>query len=142
MTRRNPLRRLADQVVLTSMRPPILPALLNRPNRETIDLEGKRVLLTGASSGIGEAAAEKLARRGATVVAVARRQDLLDELVTRITNAGGDARAHVCDLADLHAVLDHLPRLAAELADIFLTTSFEGGRHQTRIELIENITND
>ncbi|PRC50715.1 short-chain dehydrogenase, partial [Mycobacterium sp. ITM-2017-0098] len=78
MTSRNPLRRLADQVVLTSMRPPLLPALLNRPTRETIDLTGKRILLTGASSGIGEAAAEKLARRGARVVVVARRGDLLD----------------------------------------------------------------
>jgi NAD(P)-dependent dehydrogenase (short-subunit alcohol dehydrogenase family) len=104
VTSRNPLRRLADQVVLASMRPPLLPALLNRPTRETIDLTGKRVLLTGASSGIGEAAAQKLARRGARVVAVARRGDLLDDLVARITAAGGDARAHACDLADLDAV--------------------------------------
>ena len=90
VTSRNPLRRLADQVVLTSMRPPILPTLLQYgSNREVIDLKGKRILLTGASSGIGEAAAEKLARRGATVVAVARRQDLLDAVVARITEAGG-----------------------------------------------------
>jgi len=83
VTSRNPLRRLADQVVLTSMRPPLLPALLQYgANREVIDLKGKRILLTGASSGIGEAAAEKLARRGATVVLVARRKDLLDAVVT------------------------------------------------------------
>ncbi|MDY6998318.1 MAG: short-chain dehydrogenase, partial [Actinomycetota bacterium] len=60
MTSKNPLRRLAEQVVLTSMRPPLLPTLLQyRPNREVVDLTGKRVLLTGASSGIGAAAAEK-----------------------------------------------------------------------------------
>nr|WP_260757926.1 SDR family oxidoreductase [Mycobacterium sp. SMC-8] len=86
------------------MRPPILPTLLNRAGRQLVDLRGKRVLLTGASSGIGEAAAEKLARRGATVVVVARRGDLLDEVVTRITAAGGQASAHACDLSDLDAV--------------------------------------
>ncbi|MGE2732298.1 SDR family oxidoreductase [Mycolicibacterium vaccae] len=104
MSSRNPLRRLADQVLLTSMRPPILPALLERTSRDVVDLAGKRILLTGASSGIGEAAAEKLARRGATVIAVARRQELLDAVVERITTAGGAARAHACDLSDLDAI--------------------------------------
>ncbi len=48
-------------MVLTGMRPPILPSLLaNRTGRDIVELAGKRVLLTGASSGIGEAAAEKL----------------------------------------------------------------------------------
>ncbi|MGE2733743.1 SDR family oxidoreductase [Mycolicibacterium vaccae] len=86
------------------MRPPILPALLERTSRDVVDLAGKRILLTGASSGIGEAAAEKLARRGATVIAVARRQELLDAVVERITTAGGAARAHACDLSDLDAI--------------------------------------
>jgi NAD(P)-dependent dehydrogenase (short-subunit alcohol dehydrogenase family) len=62
------------------------------------------VLLTGASSGIGEAAAEKFARRGAVVAVVARRQDRLDELVDRITAAGGTAHAFVADLSDLDAI--------------------------------------
>ena len=85
---RNPLKRLAEQVVLTGMRPPILPSLLGRSGRD-IELDGKRVLLTGASSGIGEAAAEKLAGRGARVVVVARRAELLEDVVRRITDAGG-----------------------------------------------------
>ena len=111
---RNPLRRLADQLLLTSMRPPIVPELLQfQPGREIVDLRGKRILLTGASSGIGEAAAEKFARRGATVVVAARRQELLDALVGRITDAGGDARAHACDLSDLDAV----DELAATVTD-------------------------
>ena len=54
--------------------------LLNRPAIKPVDLDGKRILLTGASSGIGEAGAEQLAREGATVVVVARRQDRLDAL--------------------------------------------------------------
>jgi NAD(P)-dependent dehydrogenase (short-subunit alcohol dehydrogenase family) len=102
---RSPLRRLADELVLASMRPPVAPQLLlYRPDRDVIELKGKRILLTGASSGIGEAAAEKFGRRGATVVVVARRKDLLDNLAERINAAGGDAHAIDCDLADLDAV--------------------------------------
>ncbi|WP_082753886.1 SDR family oxidoreductase [Mycobacterium sp. NAZ190054] len=126
MTSRNPLRRLAEQVVLTSMRPPILPTLLNRPTRPVIDLAGKRVLLTGASSGIGEAAAGKLARRGATVVAVARRGDLLDEVVARITDAGGHARAHTCDLSDLDAVDELVAAVTEEFGGIDILVNNAG----------------
>ncbi|MDV3125497.1 SDR family oxidoreductase [Mycobacterium sp. 21AC1] len=98
---KSPLRRLSDQLLLTSMRPPLTERL---GARDDIDMAGKRILLTGASSGIGEAAAEKLAAKGATVVAVARRQELLDDLVARIRAAGGDARAHAVDLSDLDAI--------------------------------------
>jgi NAD(P)-dependent dehydrogenase (short-subunit alcohol dehydrogenase family) len=113
---KNPLRRLADQVVLASMRPPLTPQLLG--NRPAIDLAGKRILLTGASSGIGEAAAEKFARRGATVVVVARRGDLLDALVDRIAAAGGTAQAHACDLSDLDAVDELVAKVEQDLGGI------------------------
>jgi NAD(P)-dependent dehydrogenase (short-subunit alcohol dehydrogenase family) len=87
------------------MRPPVSPQLLvNRPAIKPVDLSGKRVLLTGASSGIGEAAAEQFARHGAIVVVVARRKDLLDELADRITTAGGTAVSIPCDLSDMDAV--------------------------------------
>jgi NAD(P)-dependent dehydrogenase (short-subunit alcohol dehydrogenase family) len=86
------------------MRPPVPPQLqLYRPGGE-VDLTGKRILLTGASSGIGEAAAEQFAGHGATVVAVARRKDLLDAVVDRITQKGGSALAIPCDLSDMDAV--------------------------------------
>ena len=87
------------------MRPPISPQILvNRPAIKPVDLDGKRILLTGASSGIGEAGAEQLAREGATVVVVARRQDLLDALADRITAAGGAAIPIPCDISDMNAV--------------------------------------
>ena len=87
------------------MRPPISPQLLvNQPAIRPIDLGGKRILLTGASSGIGEAGAERLAREGATVVVVARRQDRLDAVAARITTAGGTAISIPCDVSDLDAV--------------------------------------
>ncbi|MCA2242653.1 MULTISPECIES: SDR family oxidoreductase [Mycobacterium] len=102
---KSPLRRFADQLVLATMRPPMAPqVLVNRPLIKPIDLAGKRIVLTGASSGIGEAAAEQFAREGATVVVVARRQELLDALAARITAAGGEATAIACDVSDMDAV--------------------------------------
>jgi NAD(P)-dependent dehydrogenase (short-subunit alcohol dehydrogenase family) len=96
---------LTDQFVLATMRPPIAARLVAyRPTAKSVDLEGKRVLLTGASSGIGESAAEEFARRGATVVVAARRKDLLEALVGRIEDNGGTAIAIPCDLSDLDAV--------------------------------------
>ena len=87
------------------MRPPISPQLLvNRPAIKPVDLGGKRILITGASSGIGEAAAEQFASHGAIVVVVARRQDPLDALAERITTAGGTAMSIPCDLSDMDAV--------------------------------------
>lgn len=78
--------------------------LVNRPPIKPIDLDGKRIVLTGASSGIGEAGAERLAEHGATVVVVARRQDRLDALAERITSAGGTALSIPCDVSDMDAV--------------------------------------
>jgi NAD(P)-dependent dehydrogenase (short-subunit alcohol dehydrogenase family) len=116
---KSPLRRLADSLLLSSMRPPLSEQLLSlRPNRDVVDLKGKRILLTGASSGIGEAGAEKLARHGATVVVVARRQELLDAVAARITAEGGDARAHACDLSDLDAIDDLVATLERDLGGI------------------------
>jgi NAD(P)-dependent dehydrogenase (short-subunit alcohol dehydrogenase family) len=103
--KRNPLRRLSDALALAGMRPPLAQQLyLHRPTRDVIDLTGKRILLTGASSGIGESAAELFARDGANLVVVARRQDRLDALVQRVTDAGGSAVAMPCDLSDLDAI--------------------------------------
>jgi NAD(P)-dependent dehydrogenase (short-subunit alcohol dehydrogenase family) len=96
----NPLRRkVTEAIALTGMRPP-----LSMPTGTTVSLRGKRVLVTGASSGIGEAGAELFADAGAEVIVVARRADLLDAVANRINGNGGTARAVPCDLADLDAV--------------------------------------
>ena len=81
-------------------------------------IEGKVVAITGASSGIGEATALLLAKRGARVVLGARRGDKLQELAARIEAAGGQVcfrevdvtkREDVAGLVD--AACEHFGRL-------------------------------
>ena len=71
--------------------------------------EAKIVLVTGASSGIGEAVAARLAREGHHVVAGARRTDRLTDLVRRVEATGGSieaARVDVTHRADVAAFVD------------------------------------
>ncbi|WP_328335588.1 MULTISPECIES: SDR family oxidoreductase [unclassified Streptomyces] len=76
-------------------------------------IEGKVVVITGASSGIGEATALLLAERGAKVVLGARRPERLEALVARIEKAGGQA---VCARTDVKRRED-LSRLVALASD-------------------------
>lgn len=69
-------------------------------------LSGKVALVTGASSGIGRATAVELARRGAKVVASARRRSEIEALVAEIRNAGGEAMAAVADINIEQDVMD------------------------------------
>ena len=69
-----------------------------------MDLNGKTVVITGASSGIGEAAAKRLASMGAKLVLVARREDELQRVAAEITDAGGTAAYEAADLSDEDAV--------------------------------------
>jgi 3-oxoacyl-[acyl-carrier protein] reductase len=63
-------------------------------------LQGKTVLITGASSGIGEAAARALSHAGAEVFLTARREEKLDSLKRELTAAGGKALSLACDITD------------------------------------------
>ena len=58
------------------------------------------IVITGASSGIGLCTAESAAKQGAKVVLAARSAATLDEIVTRIRSAGGEAMAVECDVAN------------------------------------------
>lgn len=62
--------------------------------------KNKVAIVTGASSGIGEATARCLAEAGYTVVLAARRKDLLERIVSEIEDAGGRALAVAADLSD------------------------------------------
>jgi NADP-dependent 3-hydroxy acid dehydrogenase YdfG len=83
-----------------------------------LKLTGTVAIVTGASSGIGEATAKELAAHGATVAVIARRKDRLDTLVTEIETAGGTALAVATDITDrtqaeqaVQTVVDRFGRL-------------------------------
>ena len=87
------------------------------PNRGALanrrPLEGKVAIVTGASSGIGNAVALALARCGASIALAARRHDKLEALASRIRDAGHTATAFALDLADEgqpHALVENVVR--------------------------------
>ena len=75
----------------------------------TDNIAGKVIVITGASSGMGEAAARHLAAKGARVVLGARRADRIEALAAEITIAGGQATAVATDVTkreDVQALVD------------------------------------
>ena len=81
-------------------------------------LAGRTVLITGASSGIGEATALAVAAKGAHVLLVARRQSELDRVRSEIEARGGTASSYVADLSDLDAVDALVGRVLAEVGTV------------------------
>lgn len=76
-------------------------------------LDGRLVLVTGASSGLGTHFAQLLAGAGARVALAARRTDKLQSVVEAITQAGGAARAYSLDVTSAASVRECMDALAA-----------------------------
>jgi short-subunit dehydrogenase len=76
-------------------------------------IAGKRIMITGASSGIGLETAVKIGEAGGEVLLVSRTREKLEEVAHRVESAGGRAHVHPCDLSDL----DDIDRLAQEVLD-------------------------
>jgi NAD(P)-dependent dehydrogenase (short-subunit alcohol dehydrogenase family) len=80
-------------------------------------ISGRVAVVTGASSGLGRAAALALARQGAHVGLVARREEALAEVAREVGRLGARAHAVACDVADPVAVDRALERVRAELGE-------------------------
>ena len=94
--------------------------------------KNKTVFLTGASSGIGEALAVDLAKKGAILGLVARREELLSDLAAKCETAGGKARIFVCDVVDSPALHDASDRFRKEFGhiDFMIANAGIGGNNK------------
>ncbi len=89
-------------------------------------VNGRTVVITGASSGIGRAAALKVAAAGGIPILVARSLDKLEEAKAEIEAAGGTAYAYTCDLSDMNAIDGLVERLFADHAAIDMLVNNAG----------------
>ena len=89
-------------------------------------LEGRVALITGASQGIGQAIAVRLAAAGASVALAARNQDKLNEVVQQITSVGGKASAFQLDVADEEQIKSVFKAVIAKLGKIDILVNNAG----------------
>jgi len=76
-------------------------------------VEGKRIVVTGASSGIGRDLALRIGEAGGTVLLVSRTRETLEKVAAEVTELGGTAHVHPADLSDL----EEIDRVAQEILD-------------------------
>jgi NAD(P)-dependent dehydrogenase (short-subunit alcohol dehydrogenase family) len=120
---------LAERVGKAGVTPAITPSrLLRRARARTLHdtLSGKLVVVTGGSSGIGEATARRFAGVGANVIVVARGAERLGEVARGIRADGGVAHAYPCDLSDLDAIGELVTRILAEHGPVDLLVNNAG----------------
>ncbi|MGO8770976.1 MAG: SDR family NAD(P)-dependent oxidoreductase [Mycobacterium sp.] len=89
-------------------------------------VKGRTTLITGGSSGIGEAAAKKIAEAGGAVVLVARTQENLEKVADEIRGNGGTAHVYPCDLADTDAIAAMADRVLDDLGGVDILVNNAG----------------
>ena len=94
-----------------------------------MELQGRVALVTGAGSGIGRAAAERLAKAGARVAVLGRTEKELREVADRINQSGGEARVVLADVADatqLRRAIDETVAAWGRLDVVFANAGING----------------
>jgi NAD(P)-dependent dehydrogenase (short-subunit alcohol dehydrogenase family) len=109
------------------------------------DLDGKHVLVTGGSAGIGAALAEGFAKRGATVGICGRRADKLDEVLQRCQAHAPASTAWQVDLADLDGLAAFAAKASADLGGIDVLVNNAGIPKRKPVfdlspEIVEEVT--
>ena len=94
----------------------LLDAVQGRTLKDAV--EGKTVLITGGSSGIGEAAAMKIAEAGGAVVLVARTREKLEAVADEVRANGGAAHVYPCDLSEMDAIAAMADQVLADLGGV------------------------
>jgi short-subunit dehydrogenase len=94
----------------------LLEAVQGRTLEDAVD--GKITLITGGSSGIGEATAKKIAGAGGEVVLVARTRENLEKVADEIRSKGGTAHVYPCDLVDMDAIAEMADQVLADLGRV------------------------
>jgi NAD(P)-dependent dehydrogenase (short-subunit alcohol dehydrogenase family) len=109
-----------------------------------VNLDGAVVVVTGASSGIGEAAAIGFSRAGARVVLAARRLELLEALADRIAAHGGQALPVPCDVtspADIASLVERVDEAYGRIDVLVNNAGIPGGGsfRDVQIERLERV---
>jgi len=98
-------------------------------------VEGKTVLITGGSSGIGEAAAKKISEAGGTVVLVARTLENLEKVADEVRASGGNAHVYPCDLSDTDAIATMADKVLEDLGGVDILINNAGRSIRRSLEL-------
>ena len=118
-------------------RPFYLRNLLDAVQGRTLNdaVEGKVILVTGGSSGIGAAAAKKIAEAGGVVVLVARTLENLEKVADEIRGDGGTAHVYSCDLTDMDAIAAMADKVLDDLGGVDILINNAGRSIRRSLEL-------
>ncbi|HME47647.1 SDR family NAD(P)-dependent oxidoreductase [Mycobacterium sp.] len=98
-------------------------------------VDGKTVLVTGGSSGIGEATAKKVTEAGGEVVLVARTREKLEKVADEIRGSGGTAHVYPCDLSDMDAIATLADQVLTDLGRVDILVNNAGRSIRRSLEL-------
>jgi short-subunit dehydrogenase len=111
----------------------LIDTMRGRTLRDAVD--GKIVLVTGGSSGIGEAAAKEIARAGGEMILVARTRVKLEKVADSIRAAGGTAHVYPCDLTDMDAIAEMADKVLTDLSRVDILINNAGRSIRRSLEM-------